>query len=477
MLILYQVILVDDEKMILNSLALGFDWNSNGFEVVATSTNSAEALRMIEFIRPDVVFTDIRMPGMSGIELMKKVHQDFPQIQFVVISGYSEFDYAREALTVGALAYCLKPLEDDEIEVALGRAKKILDAKKLVMQSAFSKMMELRNEENTLTFLRSLSSGINPDSRMYIAVCCGDASPLLVGNVCFSAVSLSEQCNMYLITSNCVYLRSISFQRMLLNAASQKQLLSFAFAEVASPVHFFMHDFEFLLQAALSHFINPDNFTFGQVVPAPLADNSTVHEQLLASTHQNRCMEVLKLLGELPGKCTLSVFDALQIHNLCNDLLVRTNSNYTSVVISDVFQLVEHYRTFEDMIRYLSRYLQRNQDAVNLDMVHNKTFRDILEYISQHFTQPISLQELCRDYCINPSYLSQLFKKELGVTFTTYITHLRIEHAKELLSTTNLRISEISERVGYDYYFNFTKLFKKETGLTPKQYRDQNLLE
>lgn len=121
---MYQVILVDDEKMILNSLALGFDWNSNGFEVVATSTNSAEALRMIEFIRPDVVFTDIRMPGMSGIELMKKVHQDFPQIQFVVISGYSEFDYAREALTVGALAYCLKPLEDDEIEVALGRAKK-----------------------------------------------------------------------------------------------------------------------------------------------------------------------------------------------------------------------------------------------------------------------------------------------------------------------------------------------------------------
>ena len=86
---MYQVMIVDDEKMIVNSLALGFDWKRCGFEVVATCTSSHEALRMIEFIRPDIVFTDIRMPGLSGLDLLRKIRQKLPQIQFVVISAKS----------------------------------------------------------------------------------------------------------------------------------------------------------------------------------------------------------------------------------------------------------------------------------------------------------------------------------------------------------------------------------------------------
>ena len=474
---MYQVILVDDEKMILNSLALGFDWHSNGFEVVATSTNSQEALRMIEFIRPDIVFTDIRMPGMDGIELMQKVHRDLPQIQFVVISGYSEFDYARKALEVGALAYCLKPLEDDEIESALARARKILDAKKLVMQSAFTNMLKTHSKENLLTFLHSVPSGIDPNSRMYIAACCGDAAPALIGNMCFSTVSLSSCCNLYLITSNGEYLRSISFRRMLLNAAANKQLSSFAFAEVSRPVDFFQTQLNLLFHAALAHFICPENIVLGEIPLAPLPDNSDLIEQLAASVHQNRPMEVLKQLGFLSDNNTVSIYDAFNVYNLCAELLSHTAMQASTPLpsFSSVFQMTEAYSSFSEMVRILSNHLQRCQNVVNLDMVHNKTFREILEYISQHFTQPISLQDLCQDYCINASYLSQLFKKELGVTFTAYITRLRMDHAKELLSTTNLRISEISEQVGYDYYFNFTKLFKKETGLTPKQYRDQTI--
>ena len=107
-----------------------------------------------------------------------------------------------------------------------------------------------------------------------------------------------------------------------------------------------------------------------------------------------------------------------------------------------------------------------------MDLIRNQTLRNVLEYLNRHFSQAISFQELCELHNINGSYLSQLFKKELGITFTAYLTQLRMNRAKELLKTTNLRISEISDALGYDYYFNFTKLFKKEVGMTPKEYRN-----
>ena len=470
---MYQALLVDDEKLILNSLALGFNWQENGFEVVATSNNSQEALKMIEFIRPDIIFTDIKMPGINGIELMRKVHQFLPQALFVVISGYAEFSYARQAMEVGALGYCLKPLEDEEIEEVLSRAKEILDARSLVTQSAFSQILKSPTQENVSSFLDSISSGISPNHRLHIAIAWGDASSLLIGNMCFSSVNLSEHCNLYLISSSGSYLETIPFRRMLLNAASEGKLTSFAYQETSDPVDFFIHDLNNLACAALSHFIRPENITLGEATPLDFHANPAWMEELTLSAHKNRTMDVLNLLGALQEPYSISLTEALHIYNLCDALLARAIPGHYESPLLHAFQLAERYPSLKEMLRDLSRQLHQNHDAVNMDMVRNKTFREVLEYVNGHFTQPISFQSLCETHCINASYLSQLFKKELGITFTAYLTHLRINYAKELLSTTNLRISEISERVGYDYYFNFTKLFKKETGFTPKQYRDE----
>ncbi|MEG0901749.1 MAG: response regulator, partial [Clostridia bacterium] len=116
---MHKVMIVDDERMIINSLALGFNWKSSGFEVIATATSGQEALRLLESLHPDVVFTDIKMPGTSGLDLMIEAKKRYPRLLFVVISGHADFTYAQKAIQLGAIAYCLKPLEDEDIQCAL----------------------------------------------------------------------------------------------------------------------------------------------------------------------------------------------------------------------------------------------------------------------------------------------------------------------------------------------------------------------
>ena len=111
------------------------------------------------------------------------------------------------------------------------------------------------------------------------------------------------------------------------------------------------------------------------------------------------------------------------------------------------------------------------KDSVYIKQIKNDTFKSILNYINQNFTNEISFSEISKLFSINPSYLSQIFKRELGITFTQYLTDTRIEYAKELLLTTGMTIAEISEKVGFKQYIYFSKVFKKAVGISPSSYR------
>ena len=473
---MYQVMIVDDEKMIVNSLALGFDWKRCGFEVVATCTSSHEALRMIEFIRPDIVFTDIRMPGLSGLDLLRKIRQKLPQIQFVVISGYADFAYAQEALRFGALGYCLKPLEDEDIQGVLETAKRELDSRYLVIQSAFEKLLRQSSRQNSENFLRVLAPDIASEGTLYVAVCAGNARPLLAGNVCFTCIDVSDQCGLYVITSNAAYLHTFAFRTALLNAATSGQLTSFAFQSVSRPEVFFEQELDRLFNAAYSFFMHPLQVVLGQIPGETAAPDNSFLEAFSAAANKNKVGEMMDLLSKLTEERQqhMDAGTAVVIYNLCTTAISRAEGGSPPVTLHHSFELTEHYPSFDTMRNTLLRRLGVLNGSVDMDLIRNQTLRNVLEDLNQHFSQVISFQELCEHHNINGSYLSQLFKKELGITFTAYLTQLRINRAKELLKTTNMRISEISEALVYDYYFNFTKLFKKEVGMTPKEYRNAN---
>ena len=120
--------------------------------------------------------------------------------------------------------------------------------------------------------------------------------------------------------------------------------------------------------------------------------------------------------------------------------------------------------------QYVSRYILEATEYVSQE-ISNETFRAILNYVNQNYLQDISIQSLSLKFYTNPSYISQLFKKEVGETFTAYIAKLRITYACKLLGNTNLMVGEIAEKAGYQDYFYFTKIFKKVVGITPSRFR------
>lgn len=116
---MYKVILIDDEKWIVKSLKNTIDWAAHGFEVVDEAFNGVEGFEKIERWVPDLVFTDIRMPGLDGLELVKRTNEWNRNISFVIASGYKDFEYAKKAIAYGALDYCLKPFDNEEISAIL----------------------------------------------------------------------------------------------------------------------------------------------------------------------------------------------------------------------------------------------------------------------------------------------------------------------------------------------------------------------
>lgn len=126
---MYTVIIADDEEWVLYKLKNTFKWKDYDFQLIGETSKSEELLKMIESLKPDVVFTDINMPGMSGIELIKKAQNSKTKFTFVLISGYADFQYAQQAITQGAFRYLLKPVSQDDADLLLENLHEYLDEK------------------------------------------------------------------------------------------------------------------------------------------------------------------------------------------------------------------------------------------------------------------------------------------------------------------------------------------------------------
>ena len=143
---MFKIFLVDDEELVIKSLKARVNWNEYGFEIVGYALNGADAFEAIASLKPDVVFTDIRMPGMSGLELIKNLKDTFSRALFIVVSGYAEFAFAQKAINYGAFGYCLKPFDDEEIIGYLKKAKVILEDRETSMATDILDFIEENNE-------------------------------------------------------------------------------------------------------------------------------------------------------------------------------------------------------------------------------------------------------------------------------------------------------------------------------------------
>jgi len=472
----YKVLLVDDESWVIESLKASIDWEAHGFEVAGTASSSQEALELLPELQPDVVFTDIRMPGMNGLELIKKGGVLLETASFIVISGYAEFAYAQKALTFGALAYCLKPFDEQEIAGVLAKVRK-------------QKASSSKKEESFLVHVWDDPSSPNLDMLIQKMQNKGIVGSLEEGIGLF-VCSVNEQAHMpmdkevlEIKTGKSKYLCLAAWEQLEDRVSYYSKWLAEAIKGIGvsdkiSDYNQLKYEIESVNRLADQYFIMgragifrkqaTQRDRFNELL-ALIDDAIRTGEVSIA----NMALDQAELVFRQDG---LTVRHALQFYNMVLSFLYRIESDQMDNMLYSHEHLLETVEDLAMMIEHiresLSRYVMKTPEYEEVG-TSNETFKQIIQYVHQNYDKGLSIPVLSQKFFVNPSYISQLFKKELGETFSAYTTKLRINFACDLLENTQLMIGEIAEQVGYTDYFYFTRIFKRVTGKTPTQFRSQ----
>jgi two-component system, response regulator YesN len=471
---MYKVLIVDDESWVVESLKDLVDWESYGFEVVGQAFNGVDALKAMREHKPDVVFTDIRMPEMNGLELLQRGKTlPFP-IHFVVVSGYAEFAYAQKAISYGAISYCLKPFDEMEISGVLLRLSKTLDAAKPSLDSSLIHLLEDPSAENQLKLQNELKKFDIKDWNTDGIIAVVSVGSVVLPDLHERVIKLKTG------TSKTAYMLSSWQADAMRRKWTEKfpaDIMGIGISEKITDLREIKDAIVTADMLAHQFFVNleykdyyPQPFKHDELNKQMIEMSSAIREK------DNKSVNIVfGRIEKLFKEKALSIQHAFQVYNMTVSFLFKLGQ--TESILYSYEQLTQSFNNVFAMLDELKALTTRYLSSVDLSSMETKnhTFNAILQFVTLNFCQEISLQNLSDQFFMNPSYISQLFKKEVGETFTAYIAKLRIAYACELLDKDTSSIHEIAEKIGYHDYFYFTRLFKKISGKTPSQYRNERL--
>lgn len=530
-----KVLIADDEYKICELINNLVQWETYHMKVVGIALDGLDAVSFLENHEVDVIITDIRMPGYDGLDLIQKGKECNPGISFIIISGYSQFEYAQRAVRLGVIDYLQKPVNQRELEMSLERIYQNHLEKE--QEEALARKYEqgyYTNEKNQqkqffLDFLAS-SPGNSGDfeeaavnSRYGYAFEPGCYQLLLVRidgfdyknkkeiEYIYEKVSrilkflLAEGCHEmgYAIMDNhLVFLLNYEREAAPSMYSRYEELLEYlkAHREAAcslpvtlgisrafSSLRFLpgaYHEAKWAVCQRIVHGTyclydgrgqrkNPDLFLV--LLQKLILSLETAIESL------NR-EEVLKVITDLETsirQTDLSGYEILQLAQaFLNAYILSMQKNKVHISNEDSFFLkfredIGNCAQISEIIALLEHCIQELFDAY-CEEKRNAELRPIQtarDYVKSHISEAITLKDICARINFNEAYFSSLFKKETGMNFSKYLIYARIEAAKDLLKSSDDKIETIAKNVGYNDLKTFTKNFSKHTGLKPSEYR------
>lgn len=425
---MYTLFLVDDEWAVREGLLRTVPWERVGCRVVGTAADGVTALAMLEELQPDLLLTDIRMPGMDGIELARRAVEKFESMKVILLTGFDEFDYARAAIDIGVVGYVLKPTNVDDLLEVVGKAVAQIAAER--EQTASVARLQGRLEQSIpLAVEKALVDMMFSPGR---------------GNPSLLAELLGEDPDHVFA----------SFQVIRIQWEPEGQGKADGngrSADTPSPVEAGMRAIEGLRQIMVPGsgdgkrwWIPLRHGEAAVVTCVPLTSNDTaaIEEQLATIVAEG-----------IPIAAGVS-----QIHSGVASLPTATSEAETALDHKDV---VGQGR--------LISFSELGQ----LGGLENEALAAITAYLADNFHEDISLRDLAAQHHVSESHLSRIFKRFTGLNFSDYIVRLRIRKAQRLLEVPGARVHEVAHAVGYRDPRYFSQVFRRHTGLTPREYRDK----
>lgn len=471
---MYKVLIVDDERWVAESIFQCIDWKINAFDVIGISSDGIEAYSRIMQDHPDIVLLDIRMPKMNGLDLITKVNEAGMDVKFIIISGHAEFSYAQKAMKEKAIGYCLKPVNQNELLDLLGKARDMLETKQagrhiMLFDMLMNDTPDLHSE--TEGYLHEYGMDFTNKNGIIAVVSHGN-NPVHFKNSCKSIVGgFGNGKYAYLIQTednNLFFDFPVDYL--------EGPFKSLGVGQIAATMVELKKSLEEAYLSSYQFFIRSEGGVF-KYIPLDTRDMETLVLRINGYFQNNEIENVIHTIQCMPEFFKAEGYHIKHILYLFNFIMQRLYKSTDQLMEKYLFsydQLTGMFANIEEMTQALTGYVTKHfsQTTKDFAVANDRTMKRILSYTKEHFTRDISLGELSRKFYINPSYISQMFKKELGQNFTDYVLSLRIHYACVLMKDLNMPLLELSRKVGYNDYFYFSRVFKKQIGNTPSHYRE-----
>lgn len=504
-----RIVVAEDEQLLLNSIIRKIENIGLGFKVVAKAYNGRTALKQIIDLKPDALFTDIKMPVMDGIELIEHVRKQFPDMPIIILSGYNEFEYARKAMQASVMDYLSKPLDDDSLSAVLRKVKNEVLAK-LARD-------EQRILSSLLSGLDSVDEAHASKSIKYVVMLItvgnlGTYLPTekqiktfvqLLGRVnwkkTMSAVTIPAD-EWIAVDEKCPNQKFIILPARDCNAGALKQLakdmlnvltpdltpypVNICVGSCTVARHDIWQEAQKLRNLLDAGLVIGKSDVLHDADSAPIAPAKLITLEfsmkvtsLIASRRFDSLVRLVSDTVKGWGECGYpqrtvekGLADLLELirSNLHNCFVNSTGDDRTalleSIAISPDYSTVATF-----VMNAVSRMLEQDplQNDLPLDLANK-----IEKYLREHYTENFSLEELAGQFGFSSAYLTKVFKKYKSDTPLKFLIDIRMNEAKRLIQEhQDLDFKVIAEMVGYPDCHYFYKVFKTVVGKTPSEFR------
>lgn len=528
-----RVLIVDDEFNIAMLIKKLIQWEKIGLECVNVVDNGEAAYNIISNEKPDIVITDIRMPKINGLDLISMTKKVNGNIYFIVISGYKEFEYAHKALQYGVNDYLLKPVNEEELNKVLEKIhdeilregirqqegeqiKKTISASEQIIKSnllnniidqADYPTVQEMVENYHLLFNAGAYRGIDikldywdyekNDKRQDMITI--DKVMMFIdnnvkGHVYEYMICKKPNLNIYCLI-NYDPLKSKVIKNIINNILSeiQQYLIGFEQYKITIGIGSEITEFENIKKSIQDSYKAAQNRIMlgtGRLIYSDLLhlEKQIDTKKYLDPYKEQYLMSIESLTRESLENTIHQIYGAFQpsdnldfsgFYDIANELIdlffghITVQSNEGKQLKIFMKNAYQHCYTLNHLTKLLKDYLGNYLETClkQLEIETAKPIRQAKQYISEHYSEKIILEDIAAIVDLNPVYFSVLFKKETGMNFSTYLVHIRMEIAKEMIRSTNKTVAAIADEVGYKDTRHFSQTFSKTVGVKPALYR------
>ncbi len=520
---MYNFMIVDDEIISQLGIVNIINWEENGFNLVAKVKTGEEALEVIKNNEIHLVLTDVNMPIMNGIDLIRECKNSYPSIYFILISSHNDYEYVREGLQLGALDYFLKmDMSCDAITECVRKAKEKLESTDYGI-NARANMSSFELSTMRSAFIKNLMFNRIYDIEYFVQKCNEYQIKMPFDKFCVASFTFIQR---EVASNGGITPVIFSIITDILKDFEYGYLSETSLGEISILLNYQdnnkLSNVDDLLERIVlcaGNYLNQNTCIYvsdvmTSVTDIPLAylqiskaklfqnlNSSGIHHcsNILSLEYQRQEHDIDNLLLKLENVKSNSLQDFIAVFEetieyiesiefidagklfYSTKSIIRITSEYCEYI--NPTQITSVYFEFDDetltqllsnkeIIVQVMEALKQTVLSLKENQDNNYIVRNVKQIIQQEYNKKLSIGELAKQLNVSHSYLSSLFKKQTNMSIKEYLLQIQLQHAKELLKSSTELISQIAVQVGYDNEYQFSKIFKQKIGITPTQYRN-----